>query len=125
MGIDISELMLPEELSLASDQVRLRFLQQDLAKEQKRKDLKSRWTAEWETMFLKGACAQWDEVLASLRKHRTDKVQGGIVLLELINFTPYIPLKPSSSPSAEEKKAHKELARCRLDDEVKNAVLAA
>lgn len=124
MGIDLSELMLPPELMKASDQVRLRLLQRDLDKEEKRRGLKAEWMSEWTSLFLKEGGGQWATVLGVLKQHGADKVQAGIVLVELINFSPYVPLKPSAAPSEDQKKTLKELAKCKLDDDVRKAVLS-
>lgn len=118
----VESLLLSDELSELSNQVRCWILGEDVAASasagrEAEAEMKRSWSAAWADLFMADRRVLDADELGSALRRCSSKIQGGVVLIELLGFTPYVPLGPIGE--AERKK----LSACKLDERVQERIL--
>ena len=128
----IAELMLPEGADVIADRIRAWMVLADIEKtnDDAQASTKRQWAGRWKQLFLpsvemsfsKNPEYQFSSTLKDLGEIPT-KLQAGILLVELINFTPYVPMTPDEEADDGEKAFNKALKKANLDDELRFDIL--
>ncbi len=119
MNVSVSDLVLPEGMNDLSNQIRLLILDRDIEQtsNEEQKRTKRGWYSQWTELFLSDAEWLSEEEIRHDLQECDNKLHGGIVLVELVNFSPYTPLFVKDGELTDEQNEQaKKLNKCKLDE---------